>query len=188
MDSPFLQDKNRETRHQAQLAVSKFFETNEAEFDRIYDEMVKVRALIANKLGYKNFVQLGYDRFGRTDYTAVDVKAYRDQIFEDIVPLVSSLIDRKAKRLGIENPKSYDLALSFLSGNPTPKGDRKWQVEIAKKMYDEMSPDAIDKLINFSALKRAAEPKDIANVALFLASDLSSFVTGQAIRVDGGIS
>lgn len=55
-------------------------------------------------------------------------------------------------------------------------------------MYDEMSPDAIDKLINFSALKRAAEPKDIANVALFLASDLSSFVTGQAIRVDGGIS
>ena len=46
-----------------------------------------------------------------------------------------------AKRLGIENPKSYDLALSFLSGNPTPKGDRAWQVERAKKMYDEMSPE-----------------------------------------------
>jgi M3 family oligoendopeptidase len=55
--------------------------------------------------------------------------------------LVSELTSRKAKRLNIENPKSYDLALSFLTGNPTPKGDRKWQVDIAKKMYDEMSSE-----------------------------------------------
>ena len=55
-------------------------------------------------------------------------------------------------------------------------------------MFEEMSHDARDKLINSSALKRAAEPKDIANVALFLASRLSSFITGQVIRVDGGIS
>ena len=139
--APFLQNKNRETRHQAQLAVSQFFADNENQFDRIYDDMVKVRHTIAEKLGYDNFVQLGYDRFGRTDYNADDVKRYRDQIYEDIVPLVSELTDRKAKRLGIENPKSYDLALSFLSGNPTPKGDRAWQVERAKKMYDEMSPE-----------------------------------------------
>jgi 3-oxoacyl-[acyl-carrier protein] reductase len=55
-------------------------------------------------------------------------------------------------------------------------------------MFEQMSIDARDKLINSSALKRAADPLDIANVALFLASDLSSFVTGQVIRVDGGIS
>ncbi len=146
--APFLQNKDRETRHQAQLVVSKFFAENEAQFDRIYDDMVKVRHLIATKLGYQNFVQLGYDRFGRTDYTAKDVKNYRDQIYEDIVPLVTELTSRKAKRLGIENPKSYDLALSFLSGNPTPKGDRAWQVERAKKMYDEMSPET-SKFFNF---------------------------------------
>lgn len=146
--APFLQDKDRETRHQAQLAVSKFFEDNEAQFDRIYDDMVKVRTKIAKELGYENFVQLGYDRFGRTDYNAKDVKAYRDQIYQDIVPLVTELTARKAKRLGIENPKSYDLALSFLSGNPTPKGDRAWQVNIAKNMYDEMSPET-SKFFNF---------------------------------------
>ena len=55
-------------------------------------------------------------------------------------------------------------------------------------MFDQMSKDARDKLINSSALKRPAEPKDIANVALFLASELSSFVTGQVIRADGGIT
>ena len=38
------------------------------------------------------------------------------------------------------------------------------------------------------ALKRTAEPIEVANVALFLASDLSSFVTGQILRVDGGLT
>jgi M3 family oligoendopeptidase len=146
--APFLQNLDREVRHQAQLAVSSFFETNETQFDRIYDDMVKVRHEIAKKLGYENFIQLGYDRFGRTDYNAADVKTYRDQIYEDIVPLVTELTERKAKRLGIKNPKSYDLALSFLTGNPTPKGDRAWQVERARKMYDEMSP-ATSEFFNF---------------------------------------
>jgi len=139
--TPFMQDKDRETRHQAQLAVSGFFSENEAEIDRIYDELVKTRAKIAKTLGYDNFVQLGYDRFGRTDYGPAEVETYRNQIKRDIVPLVSELTARKAKRLGIKEPKSYDLALSFLSGNPTPKGDRAWQVERAKTMYDEMSKE-----------------------------------------------
>jgi 3-oxoacyl-[acyl-carrier protein] reductase len=54
-------------------------------------------------------------------------------------------------------------------------------------MFDQMTEAARDKLIDSSALKRAAEPQDIANMALFLASDLSSFVTGQIMRVDGGM-
>jgi 3-oxoacyl-[acyl-carrier protein] reductase len=54
-------------------------------------------------------------------------------------------------------------------------------------MFDQMNSMARDKLISSSALKRAATPQDIANAALFLASDLSAFITGQTIRVDGGI-
>jgi 3-oxoacyl-[acyl-carrier protein] reductase len=54
-------------------------------------------------------------------------------------------------------------------------------------MYDQMTAAAREKLIAASAMKRAAEPQDIANVAVFLASELSSFVTGQTLRVDGGM-
>jgi 3-oxoacyl-[acyl-carrier protein] reductase len=53
-------------------------------------------------------------------------------------------------------------------------------------MYHQMEERARDKLIASTALKRPAEPVEIANVALFLASDLSSYVTGQVLRVDGG--
>lgn len=146
--APFVQSTDRDVRHRAQLAVSKFFEENEAQLDRIYDDMVKVRTEIAHKLGYENFVQLGYDRFGRTDYNSKDVKGYRDQIYKEVVPLVNELTQRKAVRLGIESPKSYDLALSFLSGNPTPKGDRDWMVDIAVNMYHEMS-EQTGKFIDF---------------------------------------
>jgi len=36
-------------------------------------------------------------------------------------------------------------------------------------------------------LKRGGSPKDIANACVFLASDLSSYITGQTINVDGGM-
>jgi len=145
---PFTQDLDRETRHQAQLVVSEWFEKHEKELDEIYDKMVKVRAKMAKKLGYDNFVQLGYDRLGRTDYNAKDVKEYRDQIFETVVPVVTELQARKGKRIGINDPKSYDLTLSFLDGNPTPKGDSAWQLNIAKNMYEAMSPQT-GEFINF---------------------------------------
>lgn len=145
---PFTQDLNRETRHQAQLVVSGWFEENEDALDKLYDDMVKLRHTMAVKLGYENFVQLGYDSLGRTDYNHKDVKAYRDQIYKYVVPVVNELQQRKGKRIGIEDPKSYDLALSFLTGNPTPKGDSKWQLNIAKNMYEEMSKET-GEFINF---------------------------------------
>jgi len=43
-------------------------------------------------------------------------------------------------------------------------------------------------LANFQPIKRAGLPEDVAQAALWLASDDSSFVNGHALVVDGGIS
>lgn len=55
-------------------------------------------------------------------------------------------------------------------------------------MFEQMGEKERDKMIESSALKRPGEPLEVANVALFFASELSSFITGQTLRVDGGIS
>ena len=47
--------------------------------------------------------------------------------------------------------------------------------------------ETIEKMIQDISLRRIAKPIDIANVALFLSSDLSNHITGQVIRVDGGM-
>ncbi|VEU82240.1 M3 family oligoendopeptidase [Acholeplasma hippikon] len=134
-------DKDRNIRRGASLAVANWYKENETKIDEIYDKAVKVRTEIAKKLGYENFIQLGYDRLKRVDYDASDVKKYREQILKDVVPYVEALERRRAKRLGIEKPLSYDLNLNFLSGNPTPKGDMKHLVNQAMEMYDEMSKE-----------------------------------------------
>lgn len=52
----------------------------------------------------------------------------------------------------------------------------------------EKDPELFDRLASVYPLKRVAQPEEIASVALFLASDEASFVTGATIVADGGIT
>lgn len=133
--------KNQNTRIKAHKAITAFYEENEAEFDRIYDELVKVRHQMAKKLGFDNFVDLAYRRLTRSDYNAEMVAGYRKQVLETVVPLAVSLRERQAKRLGLLDLKYYDEGLAFTTGNALPKGDADWIIDQAATMYAEMSPE-----------------------------------------------
>ncbi len=53
-------------------------------------------------------------------------------------------------------------------------------------MANLMEEKAGREMIESTVFKRLAKPREIADVAVFLASDMASFVTGQVLRVDGG--
>ena len=137
----FATSPDRKTRKEAAIASAKFFEDNFDKIGEIYDKLVKTRHAMAQKLGYENFIELGYKSLTRTDYNAEDVKGYREQIYADLVPLTNKLFKEQAKRLKIRNPQAYDYNIDFLSGNATPKGDRDYLVAQASKMYAELSPE-----------------------------------------------
>lgn len=135
----FMQDTDRNVRKSAAKAYYSYLSTKVDEIEDIYDKLVKVRTEMAHKMGYKDYVELGYLKMSRYDYTKEDVTYYREQIREYVTPLASKLVKDQFKRVGLRKPKIYDLSLSFKSGNPIPKGTTQDKIESAKLMYDKLS-------------------------------------------------
>lgn len=138
---PFIESKDRDMRKRAAEAKFGFFADHEAEFDRIYDDLVKVRTEIAANLGMQNFVELAYYRMMRTDYNAEMVANFRQQVEDYIVPIASKLKERQRERLGLEQLKYYDEGFVFQSGNAVPKGSPEWIIENGQKMYQDLSEE-----------------------------------------------
>jgi 3-oxoacyl-[acyl-carrier protein] reductase len=87
----------------------------------------------------------------------------------------------KAGLIGFTKTVAKELASRGIRSNAVAPGF------IQTAMTDKLSPEAKKAQTDFIALKRLGLPEDVANVVLFLASDLSSYVTGQVICVDGGL-
>ena len=138
---PYTQSKDRNVRIEAAKKVAQFFAENQDEFDNIYDSLVKVRTRMAQKMGYKNFVEFGYKQLSRLEYNAKMVEGYRKQVLENIVPLHTELRERQGKRLGVEKLKFYDEAIKFNSGNADPHGSPEWILNNGKTMYKELSKE-----------------------------------------------
>jgi M3 family oligoendopeptidase len=136
---PFTESIDREMRKKANEAKFGFLAEHEAEFDRIYDDLVEVRTQIAQELGYKNFVELGYYRMMRTDYNSEMVANFRQQVKDYIVPIATKLKARQQERIGVEQLKYFDEGFNYKTGNAAPKGSPEWIIENGQKMYQELS-------------------------------------------------
>jgi 3-oxoacyl-[acyl-carrier protein] reductase len=58
---------------------------------------------------------------------------------------------------------------------------------IQSAMTDKLNDAQKNAMLSMIPLKKFGQPEDVANTALFLASELSSYLTGQVICVDGGM-
>ena len=138
----FTTDLDDARRLAAWKASGQWYKEHQADLDRIYDELTRLRDTMGKKLGYEGYTTLGYYRMGRNCYTKEDVEKFRAAVVEHLVPVADSIYREQARRLGKEYPMSYaDNALQFRSGNPRPQGTADDILAQGKKFYDELSPE-----------------------------------------------
>lgn len=134
----FGQHPDRQVRRDALKLTWDWFAESGAKLDDIYDRLVKQRTSMARKLGFDNFIQLGYKRMNRIDYDQDDVDQYRAEVRQHVVPLCQEIYRWQQQQLGVDKLRWYDEPLFDPAGNPKPQGEHDWLIEQAKAMFDEM--------------------------------------------------
>lgn len=137
-----MQSTDRAERKEAFEAWAKLYEGIAPTLEEIYDGLVKVRAGMAKKLGFKSFIPMGYLRRRRFDYTEKELEVFRKQVREVVVPAAAKLYERQKEALGIDTLYYYDESIASPSGNPVPIGDKEYLVCEARKMYRELSKES----------------------------------------------
>ena len=156
--TPFKTDPDDARRLAAWCAEGQWYKDNQAELDRIYDELTHLRDTMGKKLGYEGYTTLGYYRMGRNCYTEADVKKFRAAVVKYLVPVADAIYRAQADRLGKTYPMSFaDNALMFRSGNPRPAGSAEDILKQGDKFYDELSPETSE----FFRTMRAGELLDV---------------------------
>jgi 3-oxoacyl-[acyl-carrier protein] reductase len=117
----------------------------------------------------------------------------KNQMSGRIINLVSNLIDfpiipyhdystAKMALLGFTRNLAQELGTFGINVNAVSPG-----LTYPTDSSQETKEDVRNAIIQLTPLRRLARPEDIAGSVLFLASDLSSFITGQCLNVDGGL-
>ncbi len=87
----------------------------------------------------------------------------------------------KAGLIGLTKTAAKELAARGITCNAIAPGF------ITTDMTQQLSDKQKEAVISAIPLKRMGQPEDIAHLAVFLASPLASYITGEVIKVDGGI-
>ena len=150
----YKNNPDRELRKGAYMAWGTSLNTVAEDLDVVFDDMVKLRTKIANKMGFNSFTELGYLRAGRNCYNKSDVKTFRELVLKHITPLCAEIRDKVKTQLGIEKNMLYDNGV-FTSNEPKPIGTVEDIFSNGIKMYSEMSTETgrlMKKLIDWEAI------------------------------------
>lgn len=135
---------DRGVRKSAYTAWADLYESVSAKLDAIYDRMIALRKSMAEKLGFKDYIEMAYLKNGHYFYGPNDVTGFRKQVVKTVVPVAAELYERQRSRLGIDKLCMYDEGLVFPDGNAALAGDTAFLLKGAREMYAEISPETAE--------------------------------------------
>lgn len=141
---PYKEDLDPAVRRAAYEAEAGYFDAHRAELDELYGEIVKNLNAQARVMGYHDYSELSYVRMNRIGYGPEEIRKFRDQVANDVVPQLQKVMAMRAKRTGIARPTFTDLPIMFKDGNPKPIPGYKARMDAARTMYHELSPETAE--------------------------------------------
>jgi len=154
----------------AGISLTKFFdETTDEEWDKVFDINVKSMFMLS-----KSFVKkMIYNKKGNI----INISSMWGISGASMEVAYSS---SKAAIIGMSKALAKELGPSNINVNVIAPG------VIDTKMNSNISKEEINILKEETPINRIGRPEDVANMAVFLASEKASFITGEVISVDGG--
>lgn len=144
MLGPYKQSTDRAVRKSAYETEGKFFDEHRQELDAIYDQLVKNRTAQGKLMGYETFLPLAYDRLGRNCWGPAKAEAFRQQVVDDPVPVISRIKAHQKQRLELDHLCLYDDGMNFADSNATPVGTADDILRAGLQMYHGLSPETAE--------------------------------------------
>ena len=141
---PYKEDLDPAVRRAAYEAEAGYFDAHRAELDELYGQIVQNLNAQARVMGYHDYSELSYVRMNRIGYGPEEIRKFRDQVANDVVPQLQKVMALRAKRTGIAHPAFTDLPILFRDGNPKPIPGYKARMDVARTMYHELSPETAE--------------------------------------------
>ena len=141
---PYKENLDPAVRRAAYEAEAAYFDAHRDELDGLYTKIVKNLNAQAQILGYHDYSELSYVRMNRIGYGPAEIRKFRDQVANDVVPELKKVIELRCKRTGISHLTFSDLPVAFQDGNPSPIPGYDARMAAARTMYHELSPETAE--------------------------------------------
>ncbi len=113
-----LEEPERATREEAWKSIAERRLRERDQFEDIFDELLKLRARIAQNTGFASYRDYAFRARGRFDYGPAECEAFHDAIEQEFVPLLKTSHSKRRQQLGLSQLRPWDLAVDPLNRPP----------------------------------------------------------------------
>jgi len=151
MAGSFGMSDDAEVRRSAFLAVRGWFIDQREELAATYDRLVRIRTQMARNVGFDDFVPLGYQGMGRTDFGTQESASFRESVRTYAVPLLHRLHEHQRDSIGVDRLSPWDAAFDPSTTLPRGVAPVDEQLDRASALFAALHPTLAD---HFSRMRQ----------------------------------